>query len=225
MEFSRRNTAERYAVYILFDSRFETSAVALPKRVYVIIAEISLNDRSDRVNDVFAREIVSICDFSPPDRLGIALPPHYIVAFKAELHARKGVDSVVNTAVAGAVTACQPRVRRVHYRAAFKRGDVALPQADMRLDCRNRLVVGNAFPRNFAAQQLVLNADKIFVNRLSLADIHETSEQIEAPIFVIRQRNVGQIVPFRQKSVNKISKLFALHGGFLPPKRHLLFVI
>ena len=57
------------------------------------------DDGADGVDDVLARQVVGLGDFGPPRRFQMSLLQHQPVTFLAQLHARRGMDGVIDALV------------------------------------------------------------------------------------------------------------------------------
>ena len=82
---------------------------------------------SDRVDDVFARKVISLRDFGNSCGFQMPLLLHQLVTLLAQLHARSGMDGVVDALVQGMETAQHLRIGGVHDGIHAETGDVALP--------------------------------------------------------------------------------------------------
>lgn len=69
---------------------------------------------ADGVDDVLARQIVGFGDFGLPRRFQMSLLQHQPVTFLAQLHARRGMDGVVDASVQRVETAQHLRIGGVH---------------------------------------------------------------------------------------------------------------
>ena len=105
-ELARGNAAEGDA--------FETVFIGTSHDVTVTGGQLFLlgfsrdaigNDRPDSVDDVLARQVVGLGDFGPPRRFRMSLLQHQPVTFLAQLHARRGMDGVVDALVQRVETA------------------------------------------------------------------------------------------------------------------------
>ena len=85
------------------------------------------DDGADGVDDVLARQIVRLGDFGPPRRFRMSLLQHQPVTFLAQLHARRGMDGVVDASVQRVETAQHLRIGGVDDGVHAETGDVALP--------------------------------------------------------------------------------------------------
>lgn len=85
------------------------------------------DDGADGVDDVLARQVVRLGDFGPPRRFRMSLLQHQPVTFLAQLHARRGMDGVVDASVQRVETAQHLRIGGVHDGVHAETGDVALP--------------------------------------------------------------------------------------------------
>ena len=85
------------------------------------------DDRADGVDDVLARQVVRLGDFGPPRRFQMSLLQHQPVTFLAQLHARSGMDGVVDALVQRMETAQHLRIGGVDDGVHAEAGDVALP--------------------------------------------------------------------------------------------------
>ena len=71
----------------------------------MLFVQLSADDRSDRMDNVSARQIIGRRDFCLTCRLVMPLLVHYLVAVTPELDPRKGMYRIINTAVTGIETA------------------------------------------------------------------------------------------------------------------------
>ncbi len=85
------------------------------------------DDRPDGVDDVLARQVVGLGDFGPPRRFRMSLLQHQPVTFLAQLHARRGMDGIVDASVQRVETAQHLRIGGVDDGIHAETGDVALP--------------------------------------------------------------------------------------------------
>lgn len=84
-------------------------------------------DGADGVDDVLARQVVGLGDFGPPRRFQMSLLQHQPVTLLAQLHARRGMDGVVDASVQRVEAAQHLRISGVHDGVHAETGDVALP--------------------------------------------------------------------------------------------------
>ena len=84
------------------------------------------DDGPNGVDDVFAWQVVGLRDFGLASWFLMALPLHHFVTFLAQLHARSGMDGVVDAAVKRMETAQHLAVGRIDDGINAETGDVAL---------------------------------------------------------------------------------------------------
>ena len=85
------------------------------------------NNGAYRVQHIAAGQIVGGGNLGSTGRLGAALAAHKAVAGVAQLHARKGVDAVVDTFMIWRITSGHSTVRRIDDRITAKRSNITLP--------------------------------------------------------------------------------------------------
>ena len=85
------------------------------------------------------------------------MPLHHPGAVQAELHARIGVDAVVDAAVVWHITAGHAGVGGVYDGIAGKGGDVSLSEIDAGLHLLQVLQSGDAFLFGFLCKISILN--------------------------------------------------------------------
>ena len=86
----------------------------------MLVIQPSVDDRTDSMDHVVARQVIGRRDLRLTGRLIMTLPCHDFVAFASKLYARKGMDRVVDTAVTGGEAPKHLRVGGVDDRAAFQ---------------------------------------------------------------------------------------------------------
>ncbi len=88
------------------------------------------DDRPDGVDDILARQVVGLGDFGLPRRFRVSLLQHQPVTLLAQLHARRGMDGVIDALVQRMETAQQLCIGGIHDGVHAETGDVALPQGN-----------------------------------------------------------------------------------------------
>ena len=84
------------------------------------------NDGPDGMDDVLARQVVGFGDFGPPRRFRMPLLQHQPMTLLAQLHARRGMDGVVDASVQRVETAQHLCIGGVDDGVHAETGDVAL---------------------------------------------------------------------------------------------------
>ena len=96
-EFASGDAAESNAFKTVF---FSTSHDASVARGQLFLLELCRDavgdDGSNRVDDILARQIVSLRDFSLPRRLLVTLLEHQLITLLAQLHTSCGMDGIVD---------------------------------------------------------------------------------------------------------------------------------
>ena len=150
MEFSRGNTAECDAPDPVLVCQFQTGAVAGRKQSLILFADPVIDDRSDRVEDIAAREVKSRCDLRTPGWFLMPLFFHQIRAAEAQGDPALRMDHIVNAAVVWYVASGHSAVCRIDDRITSKRRDISLPDIKSIPDRRQTVSVRDAlFPDLF----------------------------------------------------------------------------
>ena len=173
----------------------------------------SVHDRADGVDHVPAGEIEPRRDLGLSGRLLVSLRGHDLGADVSQLHARVGVDAVVDAAVARLVAAGHAGVRRVHDRVAPECRNVALPEIDPRLDRHQTVDLRDSSFRDGFAQIVILNAEHFLIDRAGHADIHQPPQQLS--LLRLIGRNLRAAIPrlLGEQRVNQIPPFFfVIHG-------------
>ena len=110
MEFAGGDAAERQTAQAVFFRQLQTGAVTGGQLPLVRFGQRAGYNRSDGVQHIAARQIKRRCYLCAADRFRLSLFLHDFSADQPQLHARIGVDGVVNTAVAGMEAAQKPAV-------------------------------------------------------------------------------------------------------------------
>ena len=130
MKFTGRNTTESNVLQFVCVCQFQAGTIAGSKHFTVVRGQFSADNRSYRVQYISARQVVGRCYLCLSRRFGKALLLHYFGAFIAQLHTGKCMNGIVDTAVAGIVTARQLTVGSVDDGVDFQRRDIALPKTE-----------------------------------------------------------------------------------------------
>ena len=143
---------------------------------------------SHRVQHIFAGQIERRGDFCASDFFHMPLPPHQFRTGQPQLHARKSMDRVVNTAMAGMKTTEHLAVGRIHNRVAAQRGDISPPKIypfTYRLEPGQ---VGNALAPGLLLQVSILHRQKFPADRPRHSYIEQSAQ-------LFFQQFTNQIVP------------------------------
>ena len=138
---------------------------------------------SHRVQHIFAGQIERRGDFCASDFFHMPLPPHQFRTGQPQLHARKSMDRVVNTAMAGMKTTEHLAVGRIHNRVAAQRGDISPPKIypfTYRLEPGQ---VGNALAPGLLLQVSILHRQKFPADRPRHSYIEQSAQQALLPLF------------------------------------------
>ena len=157
MELSGGNAAEGHAPAAAAFGQLQTGAVAACQQLAVPPGDPAGDDRPHRVQHIAAGKVVGRGDFGLARPLLVALALHQLLAGQPQLHAREGVDGVVDAAMAGHKAAEHLAVGRVDDGVAAQGGDVPLPEIDPRLHRFQLLQVGDALAADFLLQVGVLH--------------------------------------------------------------------
>lgn len=163
-----------------------------------------------------AWKIKSRRNFSTSCRFRVALLLHQIIAYKAQLHAGKGMNCVVNAAMVGNITACHTAVGSVHNSITFQSSNISLPKVYSMLNRRKFGNIRNALSRNFVLQIFILYTQKLRTNRLRSANIHQCPQQLLLLLSICRYAYIPIFRSFLQKRFNEEnSPLTLLHAQAL----------
>lgn len=176
MERAGGDAAERNALHTILLGQFQTGTVAGSQQALIFRDHTTLNDGADGMQDIVAGQIVGFCDFGLPSRFLMALAFHELGTIQPELDARKGMDTVVDAGVARHIAARHAAVGGVDNGAALQPGDIALPEIEI---AANRLQIsqtGDARVFELLTQVFVLHGQKLGVDDLGAADVHQRSQ-------------------------------------------------
>lgn len=151
------------------------------------------NNGAYRVQHIAAGQIVGGGNLGSTGRLGAALAAHKAVAGVAQLHARKGVDAVVDTAVVRHIAAGHTAVGCVDNGVAPQGCDVPLPKIESFPHGAQAVHIGNALGGGFCLQIFVLHTYKFRAAGRRLPHIEQGAQQLLLPCCVLRH---GQITVF-----------------------------
>ena len=101
MKLPRGNAAERYAFQLVFCCQLQAGAVAGGEQFFVLFSYSTADDRTDRMQHIAAGQIECGRDFRLSGGFRTVLLFHPFRTGKPQLHACKGVNGVVDAAVAG----------------------------------------------------------------------------------------------------------------------------
>ena len=127
-ELARGDAAEGDAFEVVFIGASHDVAVARGQLFLLEFRRDSVgNDRSNRMDDVFARQVVGLGNLGMARWFFMALTEHQLMAFFAQLYARGGMDGVVDATVQRVETPQHLAVGGVDDGVDAQAGDVALP--------------------------------------------------------------------------------------------------
>ena len=104
-EHAGGNTAKRNAFTDVFLGKLQALFITARKLFAVLFGGSPVCYRTDRVNNVFARQVKSRGYLRPACRLGVPLRVYYPVARNSKLNSGIGMNAVVNAVVKRAPTA------------------------------------------------------------------------------------------------------------------------
>ena len=129
-------------------------------------------------------------DFRLSGGFGMALLFHPFRAGKAQFHACKGVNGVINAAMVGNIAAGHAGVCRIDDGIALQRGNVTLPEIQPRLDGCQVGNIRDALCGGFALQIGVLRLQEIRANTLRCANIHQTTQKLTLAVYIGRYAHI-----------------------------------
>ena len=129
--------------------QLQTGPVTGSKQLAVFFGRPALYHRAYGMQYKPAGKIERRRDFRLTHRFRGVLFLHQSRASGAKLNPGKGVDGIINTAMAGYKTAEHLRIRRVDNRIAFQRGDIAPPEVDITIGPLRILPVCDTLPGGF----------------------------------------------------------------------------
>jgi len=94
VEFSRGDAAKRNALYPVLFRQFQARPITGGEQFLIFLRQFPHDDRSYRMQDVFAWKIESRRDLRPAGRLLVSLLLHKLRANVSQLDPRVGVDAV-----------------------------------------------------------------------------------------------------------------------------------
>ncbi len=207
-EHACRNAAESNAFDPVLNSGLKAASVTAFEKTAVFIRQAAADDRADRVDHVTARQIVSVCDLCLSGRFFMALRLYNLSAFISQADAGERVDAVVDAEMTRLHTSEHAGIGRIDDRAAFYRGDVALPEENAVF---SRFQVGNIGDARFRDQffeELIFCPEKKFIRFPGRTDVDETSVKSEPFFFVIRYRGLSGIGTLRQQISDQKKQFF-----------------
>ena len=111
----------------------------------MLLCELTLHDRSDCMQNIFTRQIVSRCDLCLSGRFLISLLIHDICTGIAQLNPGIGMDTVIDTVMTRLVATGHPTVSSIHDCITAKCRDIALPEIDSILYRLQIIKIRNTF--------------------------------------------------------------------------------
>ena len=177
---------------MFFIRQSKTGTVAGTEQFAVSLRQPPADNRSDRVEDIPARQVECRRDLRLSRRLLMPLFCHQLRTGKAELHACIGVNGIVDAPVIRAKAAEHLTVCGVDDSVAFQRGNVALPQVNIGLDGREGSKVSHTLLPRFLAQIFVLHPQKLRVAGYRRTNIEKRAEQALLRLLLLWN---GQILP------------------------------
>ena len=90
------NTTERDALTSVFFGELQAREVTAFQQLTVLLIQPAADDRPDRVQHIFTRQIVAGRDLRLTRRLLMPLRAHDLTAFVSQLYSRVGMDAVYN---------------------------------------------------------------------------------------------------------------------------------
>ena len=177
MKFPGRDTAEGDAFKLFFIRQSKAGAVAGAQHPAVFLRQPPADNRSDRVEDIPARQVECRRDFRLSRRLIVPLLFHQFRAGKAELHACIGVNGIVDAPVIRAEATEHLTVCGIDDSVAFQCCDIALPQINIGADRRKGSNVGHALLPRFFTQIFVLHPQELRVAWYRRTNIEKRTEQ------------------------------------------------
>ena len=128
MKLSRRNTAKSDALCPVFLRQLQAGTIAGAKQLLILFCKPSVNDRSDRIQYLFARPIERRRDLCAARFFLMPLRRHQLCAGRPKLNTGKRMDRIIDTAMVRAEAAKHPAVRGIYDRITFQSGNIALPK-------------------------------------------------------------------------------------------------
>ena len=122
---------------------------------------------------------------------------HQLRAGEPQLHARVGVDNVIDALVIGNIAAGHAGVRSVDDGIAAERCDISLPEIEPRLHGNKIVHICNALGRGLALQVFILHAQKLRPGAARPADVHQSAQKL--PLVLGVGRNIPGIAAFLQQ--------------------------
>lgn len=223
MEHAGGDAAERNAFHVVLLGQFQTGAVAGGQQALILRGHTALDDGADRVQDIVARQVISLGDLGLPGGFLMALALHDLSAVQPELNAREGVDAVVDAGVARHITARHAAVCGVNNGAALQPGDVALPEVEI---AANRLQIGQAGDAcifDLLTQIFVLYGQKFAVDGLGTADVHQRTQHPLLRIGIRRDFRTAIAPVLVQQPLDEEYSFFSLIYNITPKLSYHLF--
>lgn len=202
MKYPGGDAAERDALQTVFRRKLQTRAVAGGEKLFIPLRDRAFHDGANRVQHVPAGKIEGGGDLRFPGGFGVPLLFHQLRAGEPQLHARVGVDDIVDASVIGDIAAGHAGVRGVDDGIAAERCDISLPEIEPRLHGNKIVHVRNALRCGLALQVFILHAQKLRPGAARPADVHQTAQKL--PLVLGVGRNIFGIPAFCQQRPEKI---------------------
>ena len=172
------------------------------------------------MNYIAAGQIIAFCNLRPSRRFLKSLLLHELCAGKTKLDAGKGVDSIVNTPVAGNITAGHAAVCRVYNSVRSESCNIPLPEIEA---VPRRLQIFhfcNSLCPNLLLQKRVLNPQELLTGFFWRTDIYKRAKQLPLRILIRRKafRLLSVLGHFINQTVIQPPKRFYFFHAETPPR-------
>ena len=192
MKFTGGDTAKSNTFQIVPIGNLQTGTVAGAQQPAVSFRQPPADNRSDRVQDIPARQVERRCDLRLSRRFIVPLLCHQLRTGKAELYARESVNGIVDTPVVRTEATEHLIVRGIDDGVAFQCCDIALPQVNIGADRHKSSKVGHALLPRFFFEIFVLHLQKLRVAGFRHPHIEKRTEQALLRLLLLWN---GQILP------------------------------
>ena len=213
-EHAGGDAAERDAFQPGFCGLRQAGAVAGGQQGAVPCSDVPGHDGPHRVQNIPAGQVESRGEFGLPGGLLVALLRHQAGTGAAQLYPGKGMDAVVDAAVAGHIAAGHAAVGGVDDGVALQRGDVALPQVKGGFPAAGgggqAFKDGNALLGKLGAQVFVLHLQKLRAGIPGRAHIEQCAQQLLLPGGIVRDGQLPVFGGFCQQAAEQKTAAFGL---------------